>query len=354
VDGNERNRAARTGDYIVPPGTLACVTNVQRIQLGYNNVYVVDASAGRVMVDAGPDYKGAREAIHGALGQLPGVVVATHGHLDHAGLGKHWIAAGVPVAIGSRDVHLTRTPQLADRAEFERLATYVRSCGAPVDVRVEVMAGLEQRREWARAAAQPGSYQPIGRNGRWPTSLHYEHFVPSAEVGDGDGIEGTSLEVLECPGHTPGNLVLIDTAEGWLFSGDQLLPEMTPTPAVQAKPPGELTEADWRFRSLPAFVSALRRLRTMEFSRCFPGHGEPFDDVRETIEANIAQVEQRGERVAEAIAKTGRCSLYSLCEAMYPRAFRRRFWQIASTVQGHLDLLEDEGRVRVVNGLYEV
>lgn len=354
MDGNERNGAARTGDYIVPPGTLACVANVQRIQLGYNNVYVVEASDGSVMVDAGPDYKGAREAIHGALGRPPGLVVATHGHLDHAGLGKHWIESGVPVAIGSHDAHLATTPQLADPAEFERFAAYVRNSGAPSDIRMEVMAGLEQRRRWALAAAQRGPYQPIGRDRRWPTGLHYEHFKPSTELRDGDRINGTSLEVLDCPGHTPGNLVLIDPTEGWLFSGDQLLPELTPTPAVQAKPPGEISAADWRFRSLPSFVSALRRLHTMEFSRCFPGHGEPFDDVRGTIEANIAQIEQRSGRVAEAIAEIGRCSLYALCEAMYPRAFRRRFWQIASTVQGHLDLLEDEGRVRLVNGLYEV
>jgi glyoxylase-like metal-dependent hydrolase (beta-lactamase superfamily II) len=330
------------------------VANVQRIQLGYNNVYVVDASNGRVMVDTGPDYKGAREAIDGALDRLPGLVIATHGHLDHAGLGKHWIEAGVPVAIGSNDVHLARTRQLAEPAEFEQFGAYVRDSGAPADIRIEVMAGLAQRREWALAAARPGPYQPIGRDARWPSSLHYEHFEPSIELRDGDRVDGSPLQVVACPGHTPGNLVLVDPTEGWLFSGDQLLPEITPTPAVQSKPPGEISGVDWRFRSLPFFVSALRRLRTMEFSRCFPGHGDPFDDVRGTIEANIAQVEQRSERVAEVVAEIGRCSLYGLCEAMYPRAFRRRFWQIAATVQGHLDLLEDEGRVRLANGLYEV
>lgn len=30
------------------------------------------------------------------------------------------------------------------------------------------------------------------------------------------------MEVLECPGHTPGGLVLINRAERWLFSGDSL------------------------------------------------------------------------------------------------------------------------------------
>jgi glyoxylase-like metal-dependent hydrolase (beta-lactamase superfamily II) len=160
------------------------------------------------------------------------------------------------------------------------------------------------------------------------------------------------LPVLMCPGHTPGNLVLVDEAEGWLFSGDQLLPEITPTPAVQHLPPGQAGRGTWRFHSLPAFTRSLRELRTRDFVRCFPGHGEPFDNVQEVIDANLTQIEERTEKVAAALRNRGSCSLYALAEDLYPRALRRRFWQIIATVQGHLDLLEDGGRATVVDGDY--
>jgi glyoxylase-like metal-dependent hydrolase (beta-lactamase superfamily II) len=320
--------------------------DVRRIELGYNNVYLV---RGRVLVDAGPDYRGAQEALRAALPQSPELVIATHGHIDHAGLGNYWQCEGVPVAMGAADVHLAEVPQLSAGGELEAFVRFVAESGAPKDVQAEVVAGLEQRRTWAMATAAAGDYPAMGRAGRWPTGLRYEHFAPGRLVADGDVVEG--LEVLICPGHTPGNLVLVAREEGWLFSGDQLLPGITPTPAIQPKPPGH--EGDWRFRSLPAFVAALERLHTMQFTRCFPGHGDPFDNVAGVIAENLQQIEQRTERVRDTLHTLGRPTLYDVCESLYPRALRRRFWQIASTVQGHLDVLETHGRVRVEAGRYE-
>ncbi|MGH2632943.1 MAG: MBL fold metallo-hydrolase [Tepidiformaceae bacterium] len=329
------------------------MATVQRIALGYNNVYAVDDAGGRILIDTGPDYRGAREALGAALGeQRPDIVVATHGHLDHAGLGAYWQSLGVAVALGANDVHLAGRPQLSDGLEFEEFAAYVRNCGAPADVQNEVMAGLGVRRDWARKAATAEVYPSMGREHRWPSGLRYEPFSPHRVIGDGEGV-GCGLQVELCPGHTPGNLVVATPAEGWLFSGDQLLPEITPTPAIQARAPEDLP-GDWRLRSLPEFYHSLQRLAGASFSRCFPGHGEPFDDVAGVIAANIAQIEQRGERVAEQLSALGSATLYSLCEALYPRALRRRFWQIVATVQGHCDLLEEDGRVLAVDGCYEL
>lgn len=43
-------------------------------------------------------------------------------------------------------------------------------------------------------------------------------------VKDGDTIDlgGVVLKVLECPGHTPGSILLYDEADRWLFGGDTL------------------------------------------------------------------------------------------------------------------------------------
>jgi glyoxylase-like metal-dependent hydrolase (beta-lactamase superfamily II) len=207
-------------------------------------------------------------------------------------------------------------------------------------VAAAALHGLEQRRTWAEQAASDEAYHAGGRDGRWPTALHYRPFTPSQLLRDGFRA-GAGLRVVACPGHTPGNLVLVHEGEGWLFSGDQLLPAITPTPAVQVDVTGEQTR---RFHSLPHFVASLRKLRAMDFSRCFPGHGEPFDDVAAVIDANLAQVEQRSERVAAVLRAAGEASAYHLAEALYPRALGRRFWQIIATVQGQLDLLEREGR----------
>jgi glyoxylase-like metal-dependent hydrolase (beta-lactamase superfamily II) len=326
------------------------VAGVQQISLGYNNVYVVDDGGGRVLIDTGPDYRGAREHLQAELaGKPPGIVVATHGHLDHAGLGHWWRSSGTPVAIGEGDLHFIARPQLQREAEWQGYVSFVEQSGAPEDVAVEVLHGLEERRAWSRRASTSADYPPATRERRWPTGLRYHPFSASVTFSeDGALAESSSLEVVMCPGHTPGNLVVVHRREGWLFSGDQLLPDLTPTPGIQAKG-GEHGGDDWRFRSLPAFVRSLRRLRDLDIGRCFPGHGEPFDDVAAAVAANLDQIDQRTERVLQSLREDGPGSLFAVCERLYPRAVRRRFWQIAATVQGHLDLLVEAGEV-VVEG----
>ena len=314
---------------------------VTTIALGYNSLYLVEDRGERVLVDAGPDFETAWEALSQAVGErLPDEVTITHGHLDHAGLGAQWLRAGVPVGLCAADVHLAEAPSLGDAREWAVMTGFVRESGAPPDVASAVVEGLRQRREWAIHAATDARYRPAGRDGRWQTGLRYEPFHDVAALEDGHYVRA-GLRVVECPGHTPGNVVLVHDAEGWLFSGDQLLPSITPTPAIQVHMAAERTQ---RFRSLPAFVASLRRLRAMDFERCYPGHGEPFDAVREVIDANLAQIEQRSERVMELVCARPR-SAYEVADALYPRALARRFWQIVATVQGQLDILEDAGRV---------
>ncbi len=322
------------------------MASVERVRLAYNNVYFVTDGAELVVIDTGPDYRGARETLLEALaGRAPVAVVATHGHLDHAGLGAWWQERGVPVIAGEADVAQTLGHTDHDIDDLEH---FVEVCGAPGPVVAEVLEGLEQRRDWSHQmrAATAWREQP---DGRWPTALHYRPFQPMQTVSDPLELP-CGLTVLPSPGHTPGNLVaILRDADGGtrLFSGDQLLPEITPTPAVQFHD-GE------RFPSLPRFLDSLRALESVEPvpGECFPGHGEPFVDVRAVIDANLDQAEVRTGRLRQDLDSGGPATLYALAERAYPRALKRRYWQIISTVQGHLDVLAEAGLARHEGGLW--
>lgn len=307
--------------------------------MAYNSVYVVEDGGDRVLVDTGPDYRGARETLEAQLPHLPDRVAITHGHIDHAGLGAYWRERGVAVAIGARDSHFIATPALASSGEWTVMSTFVEQCGAPAEVAAVALHDLDERRRWAQRAASEGAYEPAGRGGRWPTALRYTPFS-ATQLFAGDCSVGAELDVLPCPGHTPGNIVLMHREEGWLFSGDQLLPTITPTPAIQVS---FETDTACRFHSLPHFEASLRRLRDMHFTRCFPGHGDPFDNVDEVIAVNLDRIHERGQRVDAALREKSGASVYELAEALYPRALARRFWQIIATVQGQLDLLQRDG-----------
>lgn len=321
---------------------------MRHIRLAYNSAYLVESGGERVLIDTGPDYRGAREVMAAAVaGSTPSLVVATHGHLDHAGLGHWWQEQGTPVALHDEDLHYSTGHQLDDD-ELWALEGFVRESGAPRDVEAEALAGLAARRAWARQAVETRDYRPAGRDARWPTGLRYEPFEPRCVLVDATTEVAPGVRAMVAPGHTPGNLVVFAEAEGWLFSGDQLLPEITPTPAIQRfqSAPG----APWRFRSLPRFLDSLRQIRGLEATRCYPGHGEPFEDVAAVIDANLSQAELRTARVLEALRENSGATLYALAEALYPRALRKRFWQIIATVQGHLDVLEEDGLATTAEG----
>jgi glyoxylase-like metal-dependent hydrolase (beta-lactamase superfamily II) len=321
---------------------------VQHIRLAYNNVYAVSEGPETALVDTGPDYRGAFETLLGELrNRLPAVVVATHGHPDHAGLGAAWLRRGVPVLLDSNDRHFSRAQGLADPAEFALLEQFVRASGAPAGVQDDAMAALRRRRVANQLAAE--DYPPPGRPPHWPTGLRFEPFVPSpGEPGGAPFPAG--LRILPAPGHTPGNVVLTHEAEGWLFSGDTLLPEITPTPAIQGDPANPGT----RLRSLPAFVESLKVLAAGAYTRCFPGHGEPFDDVAEAIRLNLDAIDQRTARVRDELRTGGPSTPWGLSERIYPRAVHRRFWQIVPTILGHLDILEEVGEVTFAGGDYSI
>jgi glyoxylase-like metal-dependent hydrolase (beta-lactamase superfamily II) len=319
------------------------VLTVQAIPLAYNTVYLVHTDGNRVLIDTGPDYLGATEVLGSALaGETPHLVIATHAHSDHAGLARWWQGRGVRVGIGADDARLVRAPHFSEPGEFDAFANYVAAAGAPSGLQPDLIRGLEGRRQTVRHAATADRH-PAGRpTDRWPTGLRFLPFDPGQLLDDGAAI-APRLRVIACPGHTPGNLVVVAEGDGLLFSGDQLLPDITPTPGVQFVPSGD----GWaRFPSLPQFVASLERLRRLDLTRCYPGHGQPFDDVATVIDQNLAQVEQRTERVLTELRDAGEARVHALAERLYPRALQRRWWQIVATIQGHLDLLAERGEAR--------
>lgn len=326
---------------------MACV---RTIELTYNRLYLVESNGVRVLVDAGPDYAGAWESLQSQLGgRLPDAVVATHAHSDHSGLARRWQEAGVPVWVHPDDERIVASHPLASGAEFNGFERYLETSGAPESLRAEALAGLRQRREWARQAASATEHPPSRPGGRWPTGLLMHPFRPDA--GAEDIVARCGLEVVHCPGHTPGNVVLVHREQGWLFSGDQLLPAITPTPGIQVTPS---PDGDWdRFRSLPHYVSSLEALKALDITHCYPGHGDEIAEPLALVDANLGSIEERSERVVDAVQSLAGATAYAVADALYPRALGRRFWQILATIQGNLDLLEDASAIRQAEpGLY--
>jgi glyoxylase-like metal-dependent hydrolase (beta-lactamase superfamily II) len=154
-------------------------------------------------------------------------------------------------------------------------------------------ARLEQRLEIAAQSGVPRAALDAYREANKGQSSGIARVVePDRELLPGVEVEtdlGT-FAVYETPGHAPSHVCLHEPERGLLISGDHLLGRVslyydygwTPDPA------GE-------------FLNSLDVIDALDSSLCLPGHGRPFRDVKEHIDANRREVTERIGRVRSAL-----------------------------------------------------
>lgn len=165
--------------------------------------------------DAGMDHlvAGLRQAGLG-LTDVSGIVV-THYHTDHLGMAARLrMASGAWIALGDREVL--------------RLAT----CGDP-----EV--ALHNDRRQLTLWGFPADRLPHVALDRATLAQLQNLADPDVRLSNGSLVpaKGLSLQVVTTPGHSPGHICLVDEPHGLIFSGDHVLPRISPHIALELPGP---------------------------------------------------------------------------------------------------------------------
>lgn len=339
--------------------------NVLPIALGDNWIYALPSSEGVLLIDAGPDYDGAWDTLQAQLdaaglgdAEIWGIVI-THAHIDHCGLAARWQALGHTV--------------FGSEAEFPRFAQGDQVIGFQSDLVFALMAdsgvpqeriesfreGRRRMREAFRKAVQePPTAKPAmepdtelpqtkgakparrSRRERWPGMIRGTPFRPQRILGDGAVLNVGEREIhfIEAPGHTPGNAVCYEPATGALFSGDQLLPHVTPNPGIHFATDGSGT----RFRSLPAFTASMEKVRELGAGHLYPGHGDYVPEVAPIIDRTLEHHRKRQDRIRRFL-RGGPLTPYELLLKFFPHLPDGRLWQATGEIVGHVDALVEAG-----------
>ncbi len=196
---------------------------------GSDNMYLVEGKSRALLIDTGLGVAKLADFVK-TLTALPVIVVNTHGHPDHAGGNDQFPSAYAPAL------------------DFDA----IRAVGA----RESRRQMLERTTKATPAAAGVLSADEAAR-------LTAAELVP-VEDGHVFDLGGRRLEVIAQPGHTPGEIVLLDAASRLLFTGDNdntLVWLFLPTS-----------------RPLEVYLQSLRKLkgREAEFDTILPGHGTPL------------------------------------------------------------------------------
>jgi len=290
--------------------------------VGPVNVYLAEGNP-LTLVDVGPCYEPAREALERALANRGygvadvGRMVITHAHADHCGL-----AAELARASGAEVLaHAASVPWLGQQANAQRLAFYaevMRWAGVPV----KTLIGLSRMRHGVER--------------------YSEAIVPDHTLADGDTIElgGEDWQVLHTPGHAGGLICLYHPQRRLLLSSDHLLRDISSNPLVEPPAPGEKA----RPRRLVDYMAQLRRVAALDVALALPGHGPPITDHRTLIQQRLAFHEIRGRRIWKTLGEDT-LTAHEIASRLFPDVDSINYFLALSEVIGHLQWLEVEGRV---------
>jgi glyoxylase-like metal-dependent hydrolase (beta-lactamase superfamily II) len=286
----------------VPPAAAVAV-GVWSIPLPFPNPlryalsYSVRADPGVILVDLGWDSDDAWDALLAGLRQAGAVprdvvgAIVTHLHPDHFGLARRLRdSTGAWIAVHPAELpHVATDGEARDRY-LAQMAGWLRSCGCPES-------------EFAALAADSSEVRS-----------RLASVLPDVHLPDGAEVPGTggALSVLHTPGHTPGHLCVVDHARRLLFTGDHVLPRVTPN--VSWRPD---TDPD----PLADFASSLERLRPYADQLVLPGHEWPFDQLDERLDVLAKHHDQRLAEVESVVMRGARTTWEVTCAVSWRRPF---------------------------------
>lgn len=316
------------------PGAHRIANGIYRVPLplpldglGAVNAYVLESPTGLVVIDPGWYGPPTEAAMSGALRGLGyrlddiTTCLATHHHWDHYSQAYAWRGTlGCELRVGREERHsiLGFRP---DAGRFPNHAALLASCGAP---------GLAA--ELAHTSA-PENEAGISFG---PPDHWLEH-------GDRFQLDGGELEVISTPGHTRGHVVFRHATSRLLFSGDHILPRITPSIGFEWAPEAH---------PLRSYLSSLELVHGLPDSAVLPSHGPVTSSSHRRTEELLSHHQQRLDEICDEVA-SGASTAFEVASALRWTRRGRHLDELpvdhqlsaVTEIHAHLDVLEMLGRV---------
>jgi glyoxylase-like metal-dependent hydrolase (beta-lactamase superfamily II) len=264
-----------TGPQEVVPGIFRIPLSLHMDELKAVNVYAVVSVGGVTLIDAGWAFQeGEKELAIGLatagldLADVTDFLI-THAHRDH-----YTLAVAVRRRLGTRiRVGLPEQANLrslAERGPHEEIRQAGLLClaGAPeLAYRMRHMDNPYDKSDWE---------------------------LPDAYVEDHALLDLGSrrLRAIHTPGHTRGHFIFHDEAKAILFTGDHVLPHITPSIAFEELPPSA---------PLSDYIASLQMVRGLPDALLLPGHGPVGTSVHERVDELLEHHDARLEHTLAAV-----------------------------------------------------
>ena len=317
-----------------PPVSVTDVPGLHVIALptpfpiGPVNIYVA-AQDGLTLIDCGTALDSSFEVLIDGLAALGYSIsevsrlLISHHHTDHLGAAGR-VAAAVSAAGGTLEIiahpfgiPIIETPETARAAAQQYAGAFFRQHGVPAAVVTSLM-GLE-------------SYLT--------TLIRPAKVTSTVDEGSSFRFAGIDWRVLHTPGHAGDQLCLYDPQTGTLLSSDHILGVSKSNPLFE--PPEK--PGDPRPQRLIDYERELLRVAALQPRIAYPGHGDVVHNVQALTSDRIRKRQLRTEKLYQLFSDQD-ASLYELTRQLFWRAPEVDYLTL-SEVQGHLDILAEQGRI---------
>ena len=323
----------------VAAGVLRAQLPVNLPGLGHVNCYILEDEHGIAVIDPGLPGNDSWEALTARLkkaGYKPENIhtaIVTHSHFDHFG-GAERIreVSHADILTHEHFRNAFNSRELLESEDSNDLDPNSEEAQEKVIERI-----FSERLPWGSKRTMPSReeierFKKIGRfNSSW-----FKTPTPTIEVSDLDTISLARREwiAVHTPGHTNDHLCLWDPHNGIMFSGDHVLPTITPHIG------GISPEKD----PLAKFFGSLKKMTTYEgVSIALPAHGNPFIDLGGRATEIIEHHEERLETIRKTAVNLPDGSVNEFMKVL----FSERAWgdMAESETYAHLEHLRELGEL---------
>lgn len=326
-------------------------TPMKNSPLQYVFTYVLEGSDGVTLIDPGYGIPDAWDSLTAALSDLGyrpsdvARVLISHGHADHAGM-VGWIRRQAPtVEVG---MMACEWPWMLERERREQATSP--AAQETWDRLLDdwfVQHGLSQNE------VATGRREHAGSTGGAPFSHVPPSEIPMVDpptlmLNDGNRLTfgEWSLEVVWTPGHTPGHMCLYEVNRRIMFTGDHVLPRITPNVSIHLGQEGT--------NPLDDFLASLEKVAGYEVSLALPAHQFLIQDLPARCRELQAHHRERLAEVERAVSAARLATTRDVAAAIHWNA--GDFAELALPTKrsalgetlSHLEALRVSGRIRRV------
>jgi glyoxylase-like metal-dependent hydrolase (beta-lactamase superfamily II) len=259
---------------------------MKQSSLAFINVYLVEGTDGYLLVDSGWNTEESFIALKKGMAKIGAEVkdisqiVVTHVHPDHYGMaGRIKKLSGATISMHHIEKDFIRPRYIDMEALLHLTDRMLVANGVPRSEMIrmrDATVGLEQ---------------------------YIVSAMPDRVLHEGEGITTGkfNFRIIWTPGHSSGHICLYEPDKKVLFSGDHILPKITPNIGVH---PQSIENP------LGRYLKSLQDMRQMDVALTLPGHDKPFTNLRLRIDEIIHHHEVRNQEILTVMGPDRRTAYY--------------------------------------------